>query len=54
MVIALQDQKDMIEIWIYKKWMDVGDEHEERTFAFVGTKSLNIISCDETIPSGIE
>ena len=54
MVIALQDQKDMIEIWIYQKWMDVGDELEERTFAFVSTKSLHIISRDEIIPSRFE
>ena len=32
--------------------MDVGDELEERTFAFVSKKSLHVISRDETISSG--
>ena len=34
--------------------MDVGDELEERTFTFVSTKSLHIISRDEIIPSEFE
>ena len=34
--------------------MDVEDELDERTFAFVSTKSLHVISRDETIPFRFE